>query len=62
MSVTHQFWTDSKKIMDFLFFPLGLSNFWLGAWFPFDKEGGEEKSLWGREAGVGEGRAQWGQS
>ena len=20
-----------------MFFPLGLSNFWLGAWFPFDE-------------------------
>ena len=23
--------------MDFVFFPLGLSNFWVGAWFPFDE-------------------------
>ena len=26
-----------KKKLDFVFFPLGLSNFWVGAWFPFDK-------------------------
>ena len=23
--------------MDFVFFPLGLSNFWVGAWFPLDE-------------------------
>ena len=23
--------------MDFVFFPLGLSNFGVGAWFPFDE-------------------------
>ena len=27
----------SKKNLDFGFFPLGLSNFWVGAWFPFDE-------------------------
>ena len=27
----------SKKNLDLLFFPLGLSNFWVGAWFPFDE-------------------------
>ena len=26
-----------KKNLDFVFFPLGLSNFWGGAWFPFDE-------------------------
>ena len=26
-----------KKKLDFVFFPLGLSNFWVGAWFPFDE-------------------------
>ena len=35
VSWTHQFLTDFKKILDFVFFPLGL--FGLGAWFPFDK-------------------------
>ena len=29
--------TDFKKFLDFVFFSLGLSNFWLGAWFPFDE-------------------------
>ena len=33
----HQFWTDFKKILNFVFFPLGLSNFGVIAWFPFDK-------------------------
>ena len=37
VSWTHQFWTDFKKILDFVFFPLGLSNFGWFAWFPFDK-------------------------
>ena len=32
-----KFWTDLKKNMDFVFFPSGLSNFELGAWFPFDE-------------------------
>ena len=35
--VTLQFLTDFKKFLDFMFFPLGLSNFVLGAWFPFDE-------------------------
>ena len=26
-----------QKILDFVFFPLGLSNFWVGTWFPFDE-------------------------
>ena len=26
-----------KKKLDFVFFPLGLSNFWVGAWFSFDE-------------------------
>ena len=29
--------TDFKKNLDFVFFPLGLSNFWVGALFPFDE-------------------------
>ena len=33
----HKFRTDFKKILDFVFFPLGLSNFWVGAWFPFNE-------------------------
>ena len=33
----HRFWTDFKKILDFGFFLLGLSNFGWGAWFPFDE-------------------------
>ena len=33
----HKFWTDLKKNLDFVFFPLGLSKFWVGAWFPFDE-------------------------
>ena len=37
VSLRHQFWTDFKKNLDFVFLPPGLSNFWLGAWFPFDK-------------------------
>ena len=37
MSWTHQFLTDLKKKLDFVFFPLGLSYFGWGAWFPFDK-------------------------
>ena len=35
--------TDFKKNLDFVFFQLGLSNFGLGAWFPFDK--GQSKSF-----------------
>ena len=31
------FWTDFKKILDFVFFPLALSIFGVAAWFPFDK-------------------------
>ena len=26
-----------QKNFGFVFFPLGLSNFWVGAWFPFDE-------------------------
>ena len=37
VSCRHQFLADFKKFLDFVFFPLGLSNFGLGAWFPFDK-------------------------
>ena len=37
VSWAHQFWTDFKKKLDFVFFPLGLSNFVWAAWFPFDK-------------------------
>ena len=37
MSWTLEFLTDFKKNLDFVFFPLGLSNFGLGAWFHFDK-------------------------
>ena len=37
VSWRHQFLTDLKKDLDFVFFPLGLSSFWVGAWFPFDE-------------------------
>ena len=37
VSWTHQFLTEVKKILDFVFLPLGLSNFRWGAWFPFNK-------------------------
>ena len=37
VSWPYQFLTDFKKILDFAFFPLGLSNFGWGAWFPFDE-------------------------
>ena len=37
VSWTHQFWTNFKNFLDFVFFPLGLSNFGWAAWFPFDK-------------------------
>ena len=36
MSWGHQFLTEVKKFLDFGIFWLGLSNFWIGAWFPFD--------------------------
>ena len=36
MSWGHQFLTEVKKNLDFGIFQLGLSNFWIGAWFPFD--------------------------
>ena len=32
----HQFLTEVKQILDFGIFWLGLSNFWVGASFPFD--------------------------
>ena len=32
----HQFLTEVKKISDSGIFWLGLLNFWIGAWFPFD--------------------------
>ena len=32
----HQFLTEVKTILDFGIFQIGLSNFWIGAWFPFD--------------------------
>ena len=32
----HQFLTEVKKSLDLGIFRLGLSNFWLGACFPFD--------------------------
>ena len=31
----HQFLTEVKKEIDFAIFRLGLSNFRIGAWFPF---------------------------
>ena len=37
MSCPHQFLTDFKKILDFVFFPLGLSIFGVAAWLPIDK-------------------------
>ena len=37
MSWTHQFWTDLKKNLDFVYFPFSLSIFGVAAWFPFDK-------------------------
>ena len=37
MSWGDQFLTEVKKILDLGKFPLGLSNFWVGALFPFDK-------------------------
>ena len=43
----HKFWTDFEKILDFVFFPLGLSNFGWFAWFPFDKgQSNEHHSFW----------------
>ena len=36
MSWGHQFLTEVKKNLDSGIFQLGLSNFWIGAWFPFD--------------------------
>ena len=32
----HQFLTEVKKFLDSAIFRLGLSNFQIGAWFPFD--------------------------
>ena len=32
----HQFLIEVKKFLGFGIFQLGLSNFWIGAWFPFD--------------------------
>ena len=32
----HQFLTEVKKFFDLGIFRLGLSNFWIGTWFPFD--------------------------
>ena len=37
VSWPHQFLTNTKKKLDFVFFPLGLSNFGWAACFPFDK-------------------------
>ena len=37
VSWRHQFLTDFKKNLNFVFFPLGLSNFGWGAWFPFNE-------------------------
>ena len=37
VSCPHQFLTDLKKILDFVFFPSGLSIFGVAAWFTFDK-------------------------
>ena len=37
VSWTHQFLTKVKTNLDSEIFPLGLSNFGWGAWFPFDK-------------------------
>ena len=34
---TIQFLTDFKTFLDFVFLPLGLSNFGQGALFPFDE-------------------------
>ena len=36
MSWGHQFLIEVKKFLGFGIFQLGLSNFWRGAWFPFD--------------------------
>ena len=36
VSWTHQFLTEVKKNLDFGIFRLGLSNFWIGTWFPFN--------------------------
>ena len=46
MSWPHQLLTDFKTFLDFVFFPLGLSNFGWAAWFPFDKV--QSTALFGR--------------